>query len=79
MVSNFTKERNEALFSLDAEKIIAYCEKYDIPVPEDGNAFWGGVCKAILNIPEAPEDVRKRAAEWLAWDEFFGALKEELS
>lgn len=63
MDSNFLQERNEALFSLDAEKIITYCEKFDIPVPEDDNAFWGGVCKAILDIPEAPEDVRKRAAE----------------
>lgn len=79
MIVDISKERNAALFSLDRDTIIAYCEKYQIPVPDDGNAFWGGVCKAILNIPEAPEDVRKRATEWLAWDEFFGALKEGLT
>lgn len=34
-IKQFVKDRNEALFSFDKEKIIAYFRKYDIPNPYD--------------------------------------------
>ena len=62
------QERNEALFSLDREKIQAYCKKYgeyemaDLPDP----VFWGSVYKAICQINGAPEAVVSKAKAWLA-------------
>ncbi len=33
------KDRDEALLSLDKDKIVAYCNKYNIPIPENERAF----------------------------------------
>jgi hypothetical protein len=65
MIRSFVNERNEALFSFDKGKILAYLKKYSVPIPNDETIFWAGVCKAICNIANAPEDVRKRASDWL--------------
>lgn len=64
-VAAFVKDRNEALFSFDKAKIIAYSRKYGVHLPENDTVFWAGVCKAICNITSAPADVRKRASDWL--------------
>lgn len=52
MIERIVKERNEALFSLDREKIEAYMKKYgesDMKdVPED--LFWTSVYKAVCEI-----------------------------
>lgn len=49
-LTNFIQDRNEAIASLDKEKILAYCEKYKIKVPEDEEVFWAGVHKAVCNL-----------------------------
>ena len=59
-IKEFVKERNEAMFSLEKEKIVAYCKKYDVPIPENEQVFWAGVYKSILAIenlviPRFPE------------------------
>lgn len=59
------KERNEALFSLDEDKIKAYFKKYDISIPKNEIVFWGGVYKSIYNIKDAPEEFKYKAWEWL--------------
>lgn len=64
-MNDFVKERNEALFSLDEDKIKAYFKKYDIPIPEDEIVFWGGVYKCICNIKESPKELRYKALGWL--------------
>jgi hypothetical protein len=61
----FVKERNESLFSFDETRIRAYAKKYDVKLPTTYKGFWGGVCKAICNIPDAPADVREKAEKWL--------------
>lgn len=71
MVSEFAKERDEAFLSGDKEKIIAYCKKYDIQVPEDEEVFWIGVHKAICNLflaPESPITIEQfnKSCDWLA-------------
>lgn len=67
MIERFVKERNDALFSLDREKIEAYMKKYgesDMKdVPED--LFWASVYKAICEIKGAPENVVETAKCWL--------------
>lgn len=35
----FIKERDEALLSLDRDKIEAYLRKYQIPIPQDDEVF----------------------------------------
>lgn len=58
----FVKDRNEALFSFDKEKILKFMKKYHMDkVPEKDNVFWGGIAKAVMNIPNAPEDAKKHA------------------
>jgi hypothetical protein len=46
----FIKDRNEAFASMDKEKIIAYCKKYNIVLPEDETIFWAGVHKTVCNL-----------------------------
>lgn len=67
MLEEFVKERNEALFSLDRDKIEAYMKKYDQleaeEVPE--NQFWATVYKAICGISNAPDELVSKARMWL--------------
>ena len=67
MLEEFVKERNEALFSLDRNKIEAYMKKYGQPeveeVPDD--LFWASVYKAICGISNAPDELVSKALMWL--------------
>ena len=65
MVGEFVKERNEAFFSLDKEKIIAYCKKYNVEIPKDELVFWAGVRYAILGIASANDEQKNEARQWL--------------
>lgn len=64
-MDEFLKERNEALFSLDKDKIVAYCKKYDVPIPEDETVFWAGIHKAILGLTDAPLEIKFGSVKWL--------------
>ena len=60
------KDRDEALFSLDVEKMTAYSKKYGLPMPPDSlpnreKIILGGMAKAVLQIRAAPEEVKARA------------------
>ena len=59
------KDRNDALFSFDMQKILTYFVKYDIQLPEDPRVFWGSVAKAVLGITNAPEEAKVRARKIL--------------
>ncbi|MDD6490281.1 MAG: hypothetical protein PUG48_10845 [Clostridia bacterium] len=61
----FVKERNEALFSLDEEKIRAYAKKYCVSLPENPKVFWGAVYKSIYNVTDAPQELKDKAKAWL--------------
>lgn len=60
-LKRFVKERNEALFSFDEKKIKAYLKKYDIPIPDNEDVFWGAVAKAVCHITGAPVEAVVRA------------------
>lgn len=64
-IKQFVKERNEALLSLDKEKITRYMEKRGIKVPKNELIFWGGVYKSICNITDAPPEIKDKASAWL--------------
>lgn len=64
-IKSYVKERNEAFFSLDKDKIIAFCKKYNIPIPKNDLVFWAGIYKSILVITTAPQDLKEKAGKWL--------------
>lgn len=64
-IPQFVKEGNEALFSLDENKIRAYAKKYRVDLPDNYIAFWGGVYKAICSITTAPKELQGKARAWL--------------
>ena len=67
ITERFVKERNDALFSLDREKIEAYMLKYGEPAITDmpDEVFWAAVYKAICGINGAPKEITLKAQNWL--------------
>ena len=67
----FVKQRNEALFSLDRDKIIKFYElaygKSEAKkfAKVDEKVFWAAVYKAICDIISAPDDLKAYAEKWL--------------
>lgn len=51
--------------SLDKEKIVAYCKKYGVPIPEKEIVFWAGVHKARLHINSATNEQKMDSYVWL--------------
>ena len=49
-MNDFIKERNEALLSLNKDKIVAYMKKYGISIPQNEKIFWVGVHKSICSL-----------------------------
>ncbi len=65
-IKKFAQERDEALLSLDEQKIRAYMRKYGVSFnPEDEIVWWAGVHKAILGILSATPEQRGRSEKWL--------------
>ena len=64
-LSEFVKERNEALFSLDRDRIVEHSKKYGLEPPKDELVFWAGVYKCICQITSAPEALLNQAKCWL--------------
>lgn len=49
-MNDFLKEREEVFVSMNKERIIEYCNKYEIPIPKKEDLFWAGVHKTICNL-----------------------------
>lgn len=64
-MNDFVKERNEALFSLDKDRIISYCNKYHVEIEANEKIFWAGVHKAILAIRSATQEQKDNSKKWL--------------
>lgn len=65
-LENFKRERNEALLSLDANRIRAMVRKWNgTEMPADPKVFWGAVHKAITGILGLPLDFRLKSKAWL--------------
>lgn len=65
-LKRFVKERDEALLSLDEQKIRAFSKKYEIQMPENETVFWAGVHKAITALKSAPIEQKTASIIWLA-------------
>ncbi len=64
-LSRIVKERDEAILSLDKEKIMSYMNKYGVKMPSNELVFWAGVHKAVLRIDSATKEQREKSAKWL--------------
>ncbi|MFZ5974934.1 MAG: hypothetical protein ACOYU3_05940 [Bacillota bacterium] len=64
-MKDFFKDRNEAILSLDKEKIHAFERKYGFEHEEDEEVFWAGVFYLILALKSASHDAKAKAREWL--------------
>lgn len=60
------RDRDEALLSLDREKLEAYFRKYDILIPADELLFWSAIHKARTALYSLPPAERKKSRDWLA-------------
>lgn len=76
----YIKERDEAFLSLDKDKILKFCAKYNLDSGKDldEEAFWAGVHKAITAIKSAPEHMKKRSAKWLTERGYSHFYKEDM-
>ena len=64
-LSEYARKRNEALFSLDYDKIVDFFNGYDTEMPEDPELFWLVVYQMICNIKYPPVSVWRKAVAWL--------------
>lgn len=58
-------ERDDALISLDEKKLVAYFQKYEIPLPDNLDDFWAGIYIARAHAETLPAAVRKESEAWL--------------
>ena len=74
-IKQFVKDRNEALLSLDKEKIIAYCIKWGVPIPAKEIVLWAGIHKARLEVTSFDESVKEVSRKWLRDNGFKEGIK----
>lgn len=65
-IAEFIKERNEAILSLDKDRILKYCQKYNVSLSNDEIIFWASVHKTVCSINTATEEQRKHSKQWLS-------------
>lgn len=64
-IAELVKERDDALHSLDRDKLIAYMNKYGVRIPQDELVFWAAIHKARANnINMTPAEVVE-SLDWL--------------
>jgi hypothetical protein len=66
-MSQYIKERNAALLSLDETVIRALVDKWGLRFPGDNDpiVFWGAIHKARTAIASIPEAERQKSIAWL--------------
>lgn len=74
-IKQFVKDRDAALLSLDKDKIVAYLNKYNIPIPDNETVFWAGIHKCIVAINAAPAEKKIDSMMWLIQHGFSPDIK----
>ena len=61
------KERNEALLSMDEQKIKNYMRKYgeSESISDNDTIFWASVHMARIGITDIPEEEIEKSKQWL--------------
>ena len=60
-IEQFTKDRDEALLSLNKEKILAFYAKYGLPYAKKDKVFWATVYKCIYHIDASTKKTKSRS------------------
>lgn len=55
----------ETLLSLDKQRILDYCSRQGVPLPDNEISFWAGVHKAIYLLPAANAEQKEKSRQWL--------------
>lgn len=63
--AQFIKDRNEALLSMDLEKVRAYVKKYGESAPTNDEILLCAIHKARTAITTFPIEERKKSKQWL--------------
>jgi hypothetical protein len=69
-LDQFFKDRDEALLSLDKDKILAYMIKYGVHVSRTERVFWAGVHKARLALNCVDAEGKILSRNWLVENGF---------
>jgi len=67
-LAEFVKDRDEALLSLDYDKIIAYGNKWGVnwgKMPKNNEGFWVSVHMARTALRSLPLEERMKSKQWL--------------
>lgn len=65
-IERFRKDREEALLSLDPDKIEAFAARWGAKIPPASHpSFWPAVHKAVTGAKDLPEDFRRQSIAWL--------------
>jgi hypothetical protein len=65
-IKEFTRARNEALLSLDEQRIRDFVKKYNgVELPQNKKLFWGGVHKCITGNTQLPIEFRRKSKAFL--------------
>ena len=67
VLGQFLKDRDEALLSLDEQKIRDYMDKYNIQIEWSGipEVFWRAVHKSRTAAKSLPMEARSLSKKWL--------------
>lgn len=63
-MSEYERRRNEALYSMDHDTIVAFFESCGTEMPQDPELFWLVVCQMICNTKYPPRKVWEQAVAW---------------
>lgn len=68
MVADFVRERNEALITLDVDKVIAFHNKWNpdsqLNISRENSEI--GMHKAITAVSNLPREIRMNSKRWLS-------------
>lgn len=64
-IEEFKADRNEALLSLDKNKILAFGLKHNVKFSSNNEVFWLSIHKAITGCRELPIDFRRLSKAYL--------------
>ena len=61
----YVTRRNEALLSLDKNKLETLFTEAGVDIPEDETVFWAGIHMTQLQIPSFSAEVKAESLGWL--------------
>lgn len=64
-IKTYETRRNEALLSLDKNKLEALFTEAGVDIPEDETLFWAGVHMARLQVPSFSAEMKAESLGWL--------------